>query len=149
MAFCSQCGKPVTPADRFCAHCGGAQPVEPQRHADLFGGLSPRVASILCYVPMLGWIGSIVVLASDRFRNNRALRFHAFQGLYLFVAWLIADHVLGPMLRMLPGPMYRADKLLELIVFGGWIFMIIKAAHEETYALPIIGDLAQKSASEQ
>ena len=45
---------------------------------------------------MMGWVAAIIVLAADRFRHDRILRFHAFQGLYLFVAWLIADHVLGP-----------------------------------------------------
>ena len=59
-------------------------------------GISPRTASLLCYIPILGWIVSIVVLASARFRADSRVRFHAFQGLYLFVAWLIVDWVLGP-----------------------------------------------------
>ena len=59
--------------------------------------LNPKTASILCYIPWVGWVAAIVVLASDRFRHDRAVRFHAFQGLYLFVAWLIADQVIRPM----------------------------------------------------
>src|SRR5689334_820004 len=98
MPFCSQCGNEVTPADVFCGKCGARQPssagMPPPRPVDAFAGLSPRTASILCYVPGLGWIGSIVVLASEKFRHDRTVRFHAFQGLYLFVAWLLDDWVL-------------------------------------------------------
>jgi len=63
--------------------------VSPRRTQDPLSGISPRTASILCYIPVVGWIASIIVLAADRFRNDHRVRFHAFQGLYLFVAWLI------------------------------------------------------------
>ena len=58
--------------------------------------MTPRTAAILCYIPVVGWIAAVVVLATDQFRRNRTLRFHAFQGLYLFVAWLIVSEVIGP-----------------------------------------------------
>jgi len=148
MPFCSQCGKQVAPADAYCAACGARQPVEPTRRVDPLASLSPRTASILCYVPMLGWIASIVILAADRFRNNRTVRFHAFQGLYLFVAWLIVDQVIGPFFRFLPHRGLRVDKLLEAVILIGWVFMIIKTSQEQTCSLPIIGELADKSASE-
>jgi len=38
--------------------------------------------------------------------------------------------------------------LLEAVMFGIWIFMMIKASHEERYVLPLIGELAQRSAAE-
>ena len=110
---------------------------------------SPRTASILCYVPVIGWIASIIVLATAKFRQDRKVRFHAFQGLYLFVAWLIVDWVVRPMFTGLTGHVMRVDKILQAVLVFTWIFMLIKASHEEAYSLPIIGDLAQKSASEQ
>jgi hypothetical protein len=75
-------------------------------------GVSPRTASLLCYIPILGWIVAIVVLASARFRDNARVRFHAFQGLYLFVAWLIVDWVLSPMFSIAfwgPFPWFSRD----------------------------------------
>ena len=66
---------------------------------DPLASIDGRTASILCYIPGVGWIMSIIVLASDRFRRDRAVRFHGFQALYLFVAWLIEQQVVGPMLR--------------------------------------------------
>src|SRR5437899_8049584 len=101
MPYCSQCGSQVGPADVYCANCGSRQPAEAPRDSDLMSGVSPRTASILCYIPVIGWIASIIVLASDRFRRNHQVRFHAFQGLYLFVAWLIVDQVLRPLFSTL------------------------------------------------
>ena len=108
--------------------------------------LNPRTASILCYVPWVGWVAAIVVLASDRFRHDRPVRFHAFQGLYLFVAWLIADQVVRPMFDLMTNlHLYR---VVEAVLIGASIFMMVKAAHEETYALPLFGELAQRSVAE-
>src|SRR6476659_6890395 len=105
MPFCSQCGNRVSDRDVYCGRCGSPQPVMPSSsplRADPLQGINPRTASILCYVPGIGWIASIVVLASQRFRGDRFVRFHAFQGLYLFVAWLMEDWVLRPMFRVIP-----------------------------------------------
>src|SRR5690348_9045019 len=93
MPFCSQCGNEVGGADSYCHRCGSRQPSAsapyPAAGHDPLSQMSARTASILCYVPGIGWIASIVVLASEKFRANRDVRFHAFQGLYLFVAWLL------------------------------------------------------------
>jgi uncharacterized membrane protein len=147
MPFCSQCGNQVDAADVFCAKCGARQPNAPPRPADPFGSITPRTAAILCYIPGLGWIGSIIVLASERFRNNRVVRFHAFQGLYLFVAYLIDDWVLKPM--FIGVPHVHIHGLIEVVLLGMSIFMIIKASRDEAFALPIIGELAEKSVSER
>src|SRR5512143_3964323 len=107
MPFCSQCGNSVGTADKYCGRCGAAQPSAagspgaPRRASDPLGGISARTASILCYIPGIGWIAAVVVLAADRFRHDRAVRFHAFQGLYLFVAWLLNQWVLSA----IPWPM--------------------------------------------
>jgi len=147
MPYCCQCGNPAADTDLYCARCGARQPVAPGR-GEPSPGLSPRAASVLCYIPFVGWIAAIVVLASERFRQNRSVRFHAFQGLYLFVAWLIVDWVIGPFFRWLPGMHFRFDKLLELGLLVVWIFMIVKTSQERTFSLPILGELAERSASE-
>jgi uncharacterized membrane protein len=139
----------VETGDIYCSKCGARQPVESRPAGDPLAGISPRTASILCYIPVIGWIASIIVLAADRFRHNREVRFHAFQGLYLFVAWLIVDQVLRPLFANLADGGIRVDKILEAVLMFTWIFMLVKASHNETYALPIIGDLAQKSAAER
>ncbi|MCC6860480.1 MAG: zinc-ribbon domain-containing protein [Bryobacterales bacterium] len=149
MAYCSQCGNEVRESDVFCRKCGSRQPVSGRIASDPLGGMSPRTAAVLCYIPFVGWIASIVVLAASRFREDLTIRFHAFQGLYLFVAWLIVDHVISPVFRGLPGHVPPVDNILKAAVLVVWIFMMVKAAHDERYSLPIIGELAARSISER
>jgi len=135
----------------YCAQCGAKQPTgdappPPPTGRDVLAGLNPRTASILCYIPGIGWIASIIVLASDRFRHDRLVRFHGFQGLYLFVAWLLDDQVLRPILQHIPG--FHLHSLVQAVLLGMSIFMMVKAAHNEAYALPLFGDLAHKSVAE-
>ena len=151
MPFCSHCGNQVHPRDVFCARCGSRQPIQPAPHTanELLEGISPRTASILCYIPTLGWIAAVIVLATQRFRSDRTVRFHAFQGLYLFAAWLVVQWALKPIFNDLSDSFIHLDRILEGVIIGLWIFMMVKAAHEEAYALPVIGELAQKSAAER
>jgi len=136
----------------YCAQCGAKQPTgdapppPPTTGRDALAGLNPRTASILCYIPGIGWIASIIVLASDRFRHDRLVRFHGFQGLYLFVAWLLDDQVLRPILQHIPG--FHLHSLVQAVLLGMSIFMMVKAAHNEAYALPLFGELANKSVAE-
>ena len=109
---------------------------------DPLAAINPRTASILCYIPGIGWIASIIVLASDRFRHNRLVRFHGFQGLYLFVAWLLDDQVLRPILQRIPG--FHLHSIVQAVLLGMSIFMMVKAAHDEAYSLPLFGELAHK-----
>ncbi|HTP32930.1 MAG TPA: zinc-ribbon domain-containing protein [Candidatus Acidoferrales bacterium] len=157
MPFCSQCGNQVGDNDVFCRRCGAKQPLEgpsagsrPAGGAataqDILTGIQPRTASILCYVPGIGWIASIIVLAADRFRQNRVVRFHGFQGLYLFVAWLLEDQVMRPLFSRIPG--MHLHGLIQALLLGASIFMMVKASHDEAYSLPLFGDLAQKSMAE-
>jgi uncharacterized membrane protein len=149
MPFCSQCGNSVGPADKYCGRCGAAQPSAaggpgaPQRTGDPLGGISARTASILCYIPGVGWIAAVVVLSADRFRHDRAVRFHAFQGLYLFVAWMLNQWVLSA----IPWPLrhIQLDGIVSLLLLAASIFMMVKAAHEEVYSLPLFGELAARS----
>jgi uncharacterized membrane protein len=158
MPFCTKCGQQANSTDVFCAHCGarqsgawssaGTSAPPPPAH-DPLAGLSPRTAAILCYVPAVGWIAAIIVLAARRFKDDRMIRFHAFQGLYLFAAWLVVDWVVGPVVRATPGHYFPIVLALHALILGVSLFMMVKASHNEVYVLPIIGELAQKSATEQ
>ena len=159
MAFCTQCGSPVTDADRFCGKCGAPQPAHTTagtgpgaaatgRAHEFLGQMSSRTASLLCYIPMVGWIFAIVVLASARFRHEYNVRFNAFQGLYLFVGWLIIDWVVSPFF-FIPGMPVHFPNVFKLAMFLLWIFMMIKVNQGETYRLPVVGELAERSLAEQ
>ena len=160
MPYCCQCGTGVGAANKFCAKCGAPQPFTPQAAAappaDMFSGISDRTAAILCYIPGLGWIASVIVIASQRYKRNtpeaREVRFHAFQGLYLFVAWLIVDWVVSPALGfgLIGGHAFRPlGALLHIAIVAAWIVMLIKVSNSEHYRLPIIGEMAERSVHEQ
>lgn len=162
MPFCTQCGSQVGETDFFCGSCGKQQatgtgqrsagpvpPPPPRQFSDPLAGVTPRTASILCYIPTVGWIAAVIVLAARKFKNEKIVRFHAFQGLYLFAAWLVVQWVIHPMMSVMPGHPIRVDHILDAILLGVSVFMLIKASHNEAYVLPIIGELAQKSALEQ
>lgn len=103
----------------------------------------------MCYVPTVGWIAAVVILATNRFKTDVTVRFHAFQGLYLFAAWLMVEWVVHPITMAFSYPGIRVDHILNGLLLGVWIFMIIKASRDEAYVLPIIGELAQRSSVEQ
>lgn len=152
MPFCCNCGKPVRTTDQFCAVCGARQAHVPPPPADVLDSISPRTASLLCYIPVLGWIGSVIVLASSRYRQDRTVRFHAFQGLYLFVAFLILDLFLPQFSRIMPHPGIPANFFLSIgkfLLYCTWIFMLIKTSQGLVYRLPVLGELAERSVAEQ
>lgn len=164
--FCSSCGtrqapenfssapppQPPPPYPNAAPNSGvppGAPPQAPHRAHDPLAGLSPRAASILCYVPTVGWIASVIFLSATRFRNDQIVRFHAFQGLYLFAIWLLIQWFVHPLLQAAGDHVFRVDRLLSAIVMAVSVFMMIKASHDEAYVLPIVGELAQRSAQER
>ncbi|MBL8242434.1 MAG: hypothetical protein JNM66_33720 [Bryobacterales bacterium] len=158
MPFCTQCGTSVEPVASFCATCGARQPGA--AHAaqaprgepgeDYLKSISPSTASTLCYVPFAGWVAALVFLASHRFRDNQQVRFHAFQGLYLGVAWLLVDIAIGVFIGFAGVAARRAiTGSLKLSILCGWIYMLFKTSAGETIRLPFLGELAERSVAEQ
>jgi len=169
MAYCVQCGQAVGGSDKFCAKCGtpqagagsgaapgrsGASYSTAGRVQDFWSNISHRNAALLCYIPWVGWIAAIAVLASERFRSEKRLRFHAFQGLYLFATWLMVEWVVTPMLVIPSSTVgfqaFRSiSQILHLIIVGAWIFMLMKVSQDVDYRLPVLGELADRSVHEQ
>jgi uncharacterized membrane protein len=123
----------------------GVQPVAAQ------AGLSENAASALCYV--LGLITGILFLVIAPYSQNRAVRFHAFQSIFLNVAWIgiwIVETVISVMLRRISFALYSVLGILFTLVglafFVLWIFMIVKAYQGQKVVLPIVGALAEKQA---
>jgi uncharacterized membrane protein len=117
----------------------------------LLDGISDRTACILCYIPVFGVIPAIVFLASQKFRTNTRVRFNAFQAVYLFVAWLVVSSAIPVLLFAVPG--WGVEHVfiaaLKLVLFVCWIYLLVKAAQEQQVRLPILGDLAARSTTEQ
>ncbi len=158
MPFCTHCGTQVGDSASFCPHCGAPQSARstpysaPPPATDFLACIQPRTASILCYVPIFGVIPAIVFLASQRFRTNTRVRFDGFQSLYLFVAWLILSSAAPTLLLSGVGNFGLEHALLGLLKLGVlvcWVYLLINAAQERQVSLPVIGDLAARSTTEQ
>jgi uncharacterized membrane protein len=115
------------------------------------GGLSENAASALCYV--VGFITGILFLVIAPYNQNRAVRFHAFQSIFLNVAWIavwIVETMISVILWRISFALYSMLGILFTLVGLGffilWIFLIVKAYQGQKLVLPIIGQLAEKQA---
>lgn len=169
MAFCATCGSPVE--GKFCAKCGtpiaagGAVPPGPPpqaayqqpqyqqpqyqqpayQAAPAASGMTDNVASALCYV--LGLITGIIFLVIAPYNQNKTVRFHAFQSIFLNVAWIafwIVINVVFSMLHMFA--LLFLSPLIGLAFFVLWIYLIISAYQGKKVVLPVIGPLAEQQA---
>ena len=168
MAFCASCGSPVE--GRFCAKCGaavGAGPANPPPPPPAgsyppaggnypppvpppsLAGMTDNAASALCYV--LGLITGVLFLVLAPYNQNRTVRFHAFQSIFLNVAVIIIAIALGiftSILSRLLGWWFAGmiSLVFDLACFALWIYMIVSTYQGRSPALPIIGPIAQQQA---
>lgn len=162
MPFCTQCGTQVETSAAFCAKCGARQPGAttaappfPQQQQKSASGeewlrdMSPSTAATLSYVPFVGWAFALFILSSQRFRGDNLVRFHAFQGLYLAVVWLLIDMAIGSFFGFAGIAARRAViGSLKLSVICGWGYMLWKTSQGEAIRLPFLGELADRSVAE-
>ena len=150
MAFCPNCGSQVD--GRFCAKCGAAVGVTgdpgtaeaPPQAAATPAGLADNVVSALCYV--LGLITGILFLVLAPYNQNRTIRFHAFQSIFLHVALIVLWIAMLFVSAITGGMLFFITPLIGLAFFVLWIVLIIKAYQNQKLVLPIIGPLAEKQA---
>jgi uncharacterized membrane protein len=114
-------------------------------------GLDANVGAMLCYMPIcaINLIYSIIVLVTEK--NNKFVRFHAFQSLLLLGAYIvgvIAVSIIGGILAQISGVVGGLFSLLAfvlIIAFLGLAIMgCIKAYQGADFKLPVIGDMADK-----
>lgn len=114
--------------------------------------MTPNVAGLLTYV--FGLITGVIFLVIEPYKNDRFVRFHAFQSIFfnvavivLFIAWGILTAILvavtGGILALL---MFPLTLLIYLGIFIYWIFLMYKAYNNERHMIPFIGELAAKQA---
>ncbi len=152
MAYCPSCGSQVD--GRFCAKCGAAVAAEagtggggtvPPPAAQA-AGLQDNVAAALCY--LLGLLTGILFLVLAPYNQNRLIRFHAFQSIFLHLAMIacfIVLQILAGMLAFVGGvAAFALFPILGLCGLALWIFMMYKAYNNEKFVLPVIGPLAEK-----
>lgn len=97
-------------------------------------GLDENIGGMLCYIFIIG----LVFLFMEK--ENRFIRFHALQAVFLGVFLLLVNialsfiPVIGWLVSLLMGPI-----VLFLVVF-----MMFQAYKGEYYKLPVLGDMVEK-----
>ena len=118
-------------------------------------GLEPNVAGLLCYMPLccIGVVFSIVAIIVEK--QSRFVRFHAFQSLLVWgvsIVLLVALQVAMLVSSMVSGLLGTLVWLVIVLVGLGLlaltVLLMMKAYNNEEYALPTIGELARKWASQ-
>jgi uncharacterized membrane protein len=153
MAFCAKCGTQLAEAVSFCASCGtpvGSPAAGPTAPAVPGTAMASNVAGLLCYI--LGFVTGIIFLVIEPYKNDKFVRFHAFQSIFFNVAvivfWITYSIVAGILTFVSAGVfgvvMAGLGLLISLAVLGYWIFLMYKAHSNELYKIPFIGDLAAK-----
>ena len=128
---------------------GGYVPPPPGAQYASAPGMQENVASALCYVLFAG----IFFLLIEPYNRNRTIRFHAFQGLFLFAASVLISFLFSMVMWNMMygfglwGMMTMVYLCIRLALFVLWLFLVIKAYQGQKFVLPIVGPLAEKQAN--
>ncbi len=171
MPFCKNCGSPVD--GQFCAKCGAPAggsasgtytppPAQPQQYGSApaaapsvqAGGLTDNVAGLLCYIPFfVGLVISIVFLVIDPYKQNKFVRFHAFQSIFFHTAMLALGIIAAIVSSMLAFISFTLAGLLSTLMMLVWlavlavlVLLMLKANQGQRWQLPVIGAFAEKQA---
>ncbi|MGA2476268.1 MAG: DUF4870 domain-containing protein [Terriglobia bacterium] len=114
--------------------------------------MSSNVAGLLTYI--LGFITGIIFLVIEPYKNDKFVRFHAFQSIFFnvalivfWIAYMIVVSILSFVtLGIIAMVMGLVGFLIWLAILAYWIFLMYKAYNNELYKIPFIGDLAAKQA---
>jgi uncharacterized membrane protein len=159
MPFCASCGTQVD--GKFCPKCGaaivagGVAPpppgAAPYAAPVASAPMADNVASMLCYV--LGLITGIIFLVMEPYSKNRAIRFHAFQSIFLNVAIIVIEIafsiVFGIILRIIGIFGFLFGIFWPIFGLGClflWLYLLYTTYQGNTVVLPVIGPIAQKQA---
>ena len=109
------------------------------------------MAGALCY--LFGFITGILFLVLAPYNQDRNIRFHAFQSIFLSIAWIILSIVIGIVVlafSFIPFlGLFIAWVLRLTIGLGGfiiWLYLMFKTYNGEKIVLPIVGPMAEKQA---
>jgi uncharacterized membrane protein len=109
-------------------------------------GLDGNITALIGYP--IGIVALILVFIE---KDNKFVRFHAFQSLLFWAAVFVIYIVLGiftgilfAVSTTLGGLFTMLFGLIGLAVFVGMIFLALKAYQGQMFKLPVIGDMAEK-----
>jgi uncharacterized membrane protein len=113
---------------------------------------SQRKDNFIAALAYVTFIPAVVFVLVEPFKRNRFVRFHSFQSIFLAVATIvigIAMRILYSILALIPVLGFLLAWLATAVAVLGWVILwlvlLVKALQGETFRLPVIGNLAEKS----
>jgi len=142
--FCATCGTQIADG-ATCPKCAGGAARGASTVAPAAAVLTDNVAGALAYVTI---IPAIVFLVLEPFNKKRFVRFHAFQSIFFFVAWIVIDIGLAFIghIPFLGWATFFLWPLISLALFVIWLILVLKAYQGQMFKLPVIGDIAEQQA---
>ena len=146
--FCEKCGAPVSDHAKLCSHCGA--PVTPAGAASSEAGGAPagstdenKIFSVFAY------IGALVVVPIVMMKQSGFIKYHANQGLVLFI-FEIAYGITAGIISSVLGAIWSVLGSIVSAVLGvGWlafiglsVYGIVNAVNELEKPLPVIGHIS-------
>jgi len=150
MAFCPNCGIQVSGSQRFCAKCGAAQPYgygdnTPRGRYDYGQRNDINDNKVFAIISYLGFLSLVSYFAAPK--SSSCARFHAIQGLNLFIMECIVSAASG----IFSGIFFWAWPIKVIIsasaglICLGFVALsiigIVKAANGTMEELPVVGQI--------
>jgi uncharacterized membrane protein len=123
---CTNCGVEMVAGAAFCPSCGKSVTTTPAMGSSAQGtssGLQSNVASLLFYV--LGFISGIFFLVTEPYKHDHFVRFHAFQAVFLSVAWIAVHFTLEILFGSLPLVFWRVSWLFSSLGSFGFFILVL------------------------
>ena len=109
-------------------------------------GLSETAASGLAY---LTFIPAIIFLVVAPYNQNSNVRFHAWQSIFLCIAWA-AIWIVLMVIGVVPVLNFIDVALAPIAAIGFfilWVMVLVQAFQGKRFKIPVIGDFALRQAS--
>ena len=155
MAFCNQCGAQLQDGATFCPACGAQQGVAPQQAPqqapqpqpqqggsfmdkiqntpDYTATMDPADIEATKSTALLSYFWFLFIIPLVTTPQSKFAKFHANQGLILFICWVIASVLVAL-------PIIRYSAFLLYLVGLGYIFIgFTNANNGKAKELPFIG----------
>jgi uncharacterized membrane protein len=110
-------------------------------------GLSDNAAGGLSYITI---IPAIVFLIAEPYKRSSYVRFHAWQSIFLYVAWAVVHILVQVVQNLVPTVVFLTLTLWQLVDLAFFVVLVIvfvSAFNGKRMVLPIVGGLAEKQAN--
>ncbi len=110
-------------------------------------GLSDNAAGGLSYITI---IPGIIFLITEPYKRSSYVRFHAWQSIFLYVAWAVVHILVQVVQNLVPTVVFLTLTLWQLVDLAFFVVLVIvfvSAFNGKRIVLPIVGGLAEKQAN--